>query len=167
MKPNLRQKNSISGLAAFLVFGIFAVCVLTVLLLGADTYQKLHQRDQEAFSKRTCVQYLSTRVRQAGGSGVEGIADVGGKDALVLRETIEGEEYKTYIYCYDGWIREYFCVADSDETMPEPEFGEQILEADSLTLHLDQGLLTAEIVQGEEMQQVNLFLRGTESGVAP
>ena len=37
MKPNLRQKNSISGLAAFLVFGIFAVCVLTVLLLGADT----------------------------------------------------------------------------------------------------------------------------------
>ena len=47
------------GLAALLLFGIFAVCVLMVLLTGANAYRRLTERDQQAYQRRTCAQYLS------------------------------------------------------------------------------------------------------------
>ena len=41
-------KHNIDGLAALLLFGIFAACVLSVLLSGAGAYRRLTQRDLTA-----------------------------------------------------------------------------------------------------------------------
>lgn len=53
------------GLLALLLLLVFAVCVLSVLLTGAGTYQTLTRRDQDSYDRRTAAQYLATRVRQA------------------------------------------------------------------------------------------------------
>ena len=58
-------QHHIDGLAALLLFGVFAVCVLAVLLTGADAYRRLTQRDQAAYDRRTCEQYLTTRDRKS------------------------------------------------------------------------------------------------------
>ena len=58
-------QHQLNGLMALLLFGVFAACVLAVLLTGANAYRRLTQRDQAAYLRRTCVQYLATRVRQA------------------------------------------------------------------------------------------------------
>lgn len=52
-----------------MLFGVFAGCVLGVLLTGADAYQRLTDRGQETFDERTAAQYLTTRVRQADAAG--------------------------------------------------------------------------------------------------
>ena len=96
-------QHHIDGLAALLLFGVFAVCVLAVLLTGADAYRRLTQRDQAAYDRRTCEQYLTTRVRQADRTGSMAIENRGGTDVLVLGAD---EEYITYIYHYDGWLME-------------------------------------------------------------
>ncbi len=57
-------QHQLNGLMALLLFGVFAACVLAVLLTGANAYRRLTQRDQEAYLRRTCVQYLATRVRR-------------------------------------------------------------------------------------------------------
>lgn len=78
------------GLLALLLLLVFAVCVLSVLLTGADTYQTLTRRDQDSYDRRTAAQYLATRVRQADRADGVAVADFQGCDALELTETIDG-----------------------------------------------------------------------------
>ena len=89
-------QHHLDGLIALLLFGVFAVCVLAVLLTGANAYRRLTERDQSAYSRRTCAQYLATRVRQADSLNGISVESFGGTDALVLEET--GSEYLTRIY---------------------------------------------------------------------
>ena len=96
------------SLLALLLLLVFAVCVLSVLLTGADTYQALTKRDQDSYDRRTAAQYLATRVRQADQTGGVTAADFQGCDALELTDIIDGELYVTRIYCYDGYLRELF-----------------------------------------------------------
>ena len=154
-----REKDhSLNGLLALLLFGIFAACVLSVLLMGADAYQRLTERDRESYESRTVAQYIATRVRQADRSGGISAGAFGGSDALELWETIDGEAYVTRVYCHDGWLRELFTDASGDFA---PEDGEPVLEAESLSVSLSgAGLLTVEITSADgETQQVTLYLR--------
>ena len=45
---NLRRKHQIDGLLALALLGLFAVCILAVLLSGARTYRRLAARDDAA-----------------------------------------------------------------------------------------------------------------------
>ena len=60
-----KNASKITDLLALTVFAAFAVCLLIVLLFGAQLYQNLVQRGEESFRQRTATQYLRTRVQQA------------------------------------------------------------------------------------------------------
>lgn len=55
------SQHHMDGLIALLLFGVFAACVLAVLLTGAGAYRRLVGRDRAAYERRTCVQYIATR----------------------------------------------------------------------------------------------------------
>ena len=159
MRTNAK-KRKIDALAVFLLFGLFAVCILSVLLTGADAYRRLAQRDQLSYDWRTAGQYLSTRVRQADRAGAVTVRSFGGVDALVLTEEIDGSAYETLVYCYDGYLRELFVSAGGDFS---PEDGEEVLQAQSLSLVLDDRLLTADLIgPAGETQTLTLSLRSGE-----
>ena len=158
----MRQEkdHSLNGLLALLLFGVFAACVMSVLLTGAAAYQRMTERDRSSYESRTAAQYIATRVRQADRAGGVTMGAFGGSDALELWETVDGEDYLTRVYCYDGWLRELFSGAGGDFA---PADGEKVLEADSLTLTLSPaGLLTAELTAAGETKQVCLYLRSGE-----
>ena len=141
----------ISDLLSLTVLTVFVLCALLVLLLGGRVYRNLaeageetdmEQLDQvleETYRSRTACQYLTTRVQQA---GEVSISDFGGSDALVIREEVGSRVYVTRIYCYDGWLRELYCAENADL---QPVDGEKVLEAESLSLSLEDGLLHAKI----------------------
>lgn len=147
-------------LLTLLSFGLFALCVLAVLLSGAQAYRRLAARDQAQYLQRTCAQYLATKVRQASGSAALSCTSFGDGDALLLSETVEGEAYTTLIYCSGGWLRELFTY---DPASACPEDGEAVLEAQSLALALEDGLLTAKISDPQgDFSQIILSLRSGE-----
>lgn len=152
------ENSSISGLAVLLVFGIFAVCVLFVLLEGGLSYEQVYADGQETYTQRTAMQFLSTKVRQA--DGQVSVMPLGDGDALCLDEEIDGEHYVTWIYCWDGWLCEYYGVAGE---MPEPQYGDMVLELSYMALDLNDDILWifAEDVQGQEME-MQLYLRSQE-----
>ena len=126
--------------------------MLVVLLTGADAYRRLTERDQAAYERRTGVQYIATRVRQADHAGGVAVEDFGGADALILGAD---ETYAARVYCYDGWLMELLCERGWEL---EPQNGQTITKAQSLTveepepglLHLcytgaDGGLSTADV----------------------
>lgn len=139
-------QHHIDALAALLLFGVFAACVLAVLLTGAGAYRRLTLRDQAAYTRRACAQYIATKVRQADGAGAIAVEEAQGIQALVLGGD---EEYITYIYCYDGWLRELYTWSQQPMS---PEDGLELVQAEGLDLSLEDGLLTVRVTgaQGRE-----------------
>lgn len=168
---NIQKIQKLSSLLALLLLGVFAVCILSVLLTGARSYERLAERSAATFERRTAAQYLATKVRQADGAGrvFAGAFDASDADAdegntLFLEESIGGAAYCTRIYCHGGYIRELLTAADADMT---PEDGEKILQADGLRFTAADGRITAKITETNgETTQVVLALRSGEGAAA-
>lgn len=160
---NQVRNSKITDLMSLVVFGVFALCVLLVLLTGADVYRELVNRGERAYESRTAAQYVATRVRQADSGGGITVENFGGQDALVLREQISGKTYLTRVYCYDGFVRELFTAESGDFSLRD---GEKILEAEQITFALKKDLLTARIVLSDgRSQELTLYLRSGEGAV--
>lgn len=172
-----QRSQKLGGLLALLLLGVFAVCILAVLLTGANDYGKLVERDSAAFDRRTAAQYLATKVRQGDAAGAvrvgafeEGLPSAEDQpaegDTLYLTETLDGTLYCTRIYCQGGYLREQFSEA---ATTLAPEDGEKILEAEGLQLSWvpSTETITAELTdENGQTTQLTLGLRSGE-GAAP
>ena len=156
-----QSKHHISGLMALLLFGVFAICILAVLLGATGIYQRLTERDARSYEARTAAMYVATKVRQNDHAGGIAVDRIGESDALVLTETVEGETFCTWIYCHDGYLYELFLPADLEAA---PEDGERLLPVEALELSLTDGLLSAQITQSGECRQLRLSLRSREVG---
>lgn len=141
MKENRSRITDVLGL---LCLTVFALCLLLVLLSAASLYRNLVDRGENAYVRRTALQYLTTRVHQAERVAV---GELEGCEALVLEETVDGEAYTTWVYCYEGWLRE-LCVVPGAKLPPKA--GETILEAEDFSLQQEEHLLSV-IFDGEEL----------------
>lgn len=158
-----KRPQAIPTLAAFLLLGIFAVSVLGVLLAGAGVYSRLTRRDDCAYNGRTGLLYVASKVRQASAPDAVQVTDFGGVDTLTVTEQVDGEDYVTRVYCYNGWLRELFCAEQADFA---PEDGERLLRANRLELEQYGGLLCVRLVQEQQEQELVLCLDPGE-GVRP
>ena len=128
------QKNHLEGLIALLLFGVFAVCLLIVLLTGADAYNGLTNKDKAAYDSRVCGQYIATQVRQNDDMGSVSVTEFGDGKALSLAKEIDGEGYVTLIYGLDGYLMELFCAQGAQLA---PEDGEQIMPVSNFSLSME------------------------------
>lgn len=158
MKINEKQQK-LNGFFALLLFGIFAVCILLVLLLGADSYQSMMERDHSTYEERTAVQYLTTRVRQADAFGSVSVQALEGQEVLVLSEMSEGESYETRLYCYAGWLMECYTAAGNAPALMD---GERILEIEELSFSMAEDGLQIRLTMPDGAEK-EIFL-GLRSG---
>ena len=107
-----KQSIKITDIALLLLFSVFALCLLLLLLTGAEIYRDINSMAEQAHSRRTADRYISTRVRQADSAERLSIESFDGCQALCISEDIDGQSYLTRIYCFDGGIRELFSEAD-------------------------------------------------------
>ena len=122
----------------FLLFFLFACCMFFVLISGAKSYKNVTAVMEEQFSVNTCISYITAKVRHYDSEGAVTTGKIGDTDALLFRETIQGEEYLTYLYCYDDNLMELFCSADM-EMMPYD--GQQIMKLDTLELSEEDNMI--------------------------
>lgn len=135
-------KNNIDVLAGMIVLAIFAAGIISSLLAGAGAYRRLTERDEEEYEARVCTQYIFTKV--SGANTVEDISieqpDGMNTPVLRIREEIDGEEYSSYIYSYNGWICELFTAERPDFTA-----GSKLVQAKKLDFFLDGNLFTSTV----------------------
>ena len=154
------QKRKADAVLVLVLFGVFAVCILSVLLTSADAYRRLAERDEQSYDQRVVTQYLATRVRQGDEAGRIAVESFDGVDALVLQEEIDGYVYETRVYCYEGYLRELF-AGEGEQFVPGD--GEQILRAESMALTLENQVITAEVTDPNgQLQTMTLYLRSGE-----
>ena len=151
------SKTKMISLMALLIFGAFALCVLLVLLTGADIYKKITEREEKSFDARTVPQYISTRFRQGDNIGAIAVNDFGGVDALEIIQQINGKDYITRVYCFEGYLCELFANAEGDFS---PEDGGQLLPLKALKMEMKAGRFTADITYSDgETNQLILYHR--------
>ena len=159
---NEQSKSRITDLAAMVVFVVFAVCVLMVLLAGANSYQSVTARGQLCYDRRTAAQYLAMHLRQADRAGGVEVQSFDGVDALVLHDTVDGQPYITRIYCWQGHIRELFGLHSGSFS---PEDGEVLLPAERLTFAVQDSMLELQLEFADGTKQaLTLYLRSKTGG---
>ena len=136
---NGRRNHSIDVVFVLVLFCTFAISVLMVLMVGASSYNDVTDSMTANYEDRTGVGYIAEKVRHYDADGGVDVGSFDGQNALILNENIDGEQYATYIYCYDGFIRELFTEAGND--LP-PEAGEEIIQAEDFQAEkLTDGLI--------------------------
>lgn len=127
----MRRGHSLDTVLTLVLFALFSCCLLMVLILGAQSYQRVVTASQESYEERTCLQYIATKVNHYSGKDAVTVTAFGDGSALALRETIDGYNYITYLYLHDGNVKELFCEADVDLS---PEAGFSIMEIEHFSV---------------------------------
>lgn len=164
----MTEKHEIDGVFVLILFALFAGSILMVLLLGASSYEKLVQRDQESYNTRTEIQYIAAKLRhndEADCVQVGSFSERTNKEAddittLYLRMGADGEYYYTKIYYYDGYIREVLCLEDGELS---PDAGQEILPAKGLVIKEEGSLIQVTVVDEQEKEHnIHLAIRSSQ-----
>ena len=77
------------------------------------------------YETRTVSSYLEEKMNQNDVAGSVAVTSIGAFPAIALSETVNDTIYTTYIYCYDGYLRE---ITVSDGTTVLPGDGQKSLK---------------------------------------
>ncbi len=149
------QKHNIESAFVLVLFAVFAVTIVAVLALGANSYRKLVERDEESYNRRIITSYVCAKIRDNDSIGALEVggftkADTpDGIDTLHMYQNIEGEVYDTRIYYYDNYIYELLTLADNKI---DPEAGSPVMEAKGLSFQMNGNVveITARDAEGRE-----------------
>lgn len=138
MKFQTRQKHMIDLIFPIALFFVFAASSLAVLFLAADLYGTTTKEIQANDQSRTCLSYITQKIRQNDSAGEISIEEIEGTRCLVLPGSYNNAACTTYIYLYDGMLKELFINDGVDISF---KTGKAIMEVSSLTMkQIDSGL---------------------------
>ncbi|MGM9521428.1 MAG: DUF4860 domain-containing protein [Oscillospiraceae bacterium] len=154
-------KRGLGGIAGLFLVTIFAACMLLSLAAGAGIYQDISEVMERQYSERTASSYLVTRVRQFNSLGMITVGELEGCQALILRESGYDGDYLTYIYCWNGYLRELYCPEGESLSVTD---GETVIAASSVSFLIDGGVMRIECTTdgGTAVQYVSLVGREAE-----
>lgn len=150
MRFQTRHRHVIDLIFPIALFFVFAASSLSVLVLAADVYASTTARLSVNDESRTVLSYLSEKIRQNDADGAIRTVVIDGVDCLAMSADYNGTACTTYIYVYDGMLKELFI----NDGIPIPlKEGKDIMEISSLSIErLDDRiyLFTAVDSQGTE-----------------
>ncbi len=126
--PMLHTKTRSHKLDTAFVLGLFTMFAVTSLLLsilGAKQYHQTVKAMNQNYQIRTSSSYLVEKLHQNQTQNSVTITTLDDVRVLALSSTEEGITYTTYIYYYDGWLRELYV---SDASVFSLDAGQPIIE---------------------------------------
>lgn len=159
----LRPKRHVTEFLFLIVlFCVFLSSALLVVFLGADVYRSITSGLAQTDNSRTALLYLTEKIRQNDTEDAVSLGTLDGTDALVIETEYQDGPYRTYIYFYDGYLRELFVQADRAVSVGE---GQALLELDDLEISREgAGYRFAAVGDDGREQSVWLSPRCTQSG---
>jgi hypothetical protein len=107
-----REKSIVDTIFVFMIFGILMLCALFVVLFGARIYKKTAHDMDVNFNSRTALAYVSEKVHQHDRKGCVDVTINDGKPVLKLIQYVNDDEYCTYLYPDEGYLKELTAKGD-------------------------------------------------------
>ncbi len=131
MRFQTQNRHVIDFLFPVALFFVFASSSLVVLILAADIYASTTNQFQVNDKSRTALSYISEKIRQNDTDGALSVETIEGTDCLALSMDYSGTLCTTYIYVYEGMLKELFI---QDGVSFSLQSGKDIMEITSLTI---------------------------------
>lgn len=140
-------QHSMQGVFIFVLLGLFALMSTLMVLLGAQMYRGTVDRSTANNDDRVLGAYVRSMVRAEDARGAVSVEEASGVKAIALREEIEGTDFVTFIYEYEGQLCEQF-MEEAYEF--EPDAGTAICPVNSFDAELEEGLLTVRMTDDKD-----------------
>lgn len=114
MNSKKRDKSIVDSLFLLALFGVFLICALFIVLFGAKIYKNTIKSSEDSFIERTCYTYITEKIRQNDNSNGISIDNSSDGTVITLTKTISDKDYVTYLYCHDGFLKEYTTSAGNE-----------------------------------------------------
>lgn len=138
MTKSVRGRK-IETVFVLIIFSVFVVSSLLLMMLGGNVYINTTEKSQRGYEERTCFSYIWAKVKYNDVYERVHVDAINGLSALCLEEEYDGVQYDTWIYFYDGWMRELYCEKGLVLSL---DSGEPIIKVGSLSfVELEQGLI--------------------------
>ena len=157
---NTKSENNhvVDVIFVLALFAVFAVCALMLVSIGAGVYQKTVDDMNTNYNSRTAYSYVAEKIRQNDEAGSVEVADLAGNPALILSETVDEKVYSTYLYAYDGYLRELFVSPDFKIDSNSPEAGQKLIPVKGFDLSKVSDTLYSFSIVTEDDQDIELFI---------
>ena len=132
----MKSTHSLQRLLPVLVLALFLLLAGLTVVRSAAAYKKILARS-DRLDRATALAYITEKARQNDVPGALRLGQIGDCEALVITQG-EAVLYDTYIYCYDGSLRELMIKRELE---PTPDMGRSLLPMESLELENTDGLL--------------------------
>jgi hypothetical protein len=127
---------SADGAAVFLLGAVFLFLSVGLVLLGGSVYRRVVADSLENDQIRTTLSYIANQVRRGDKTGNIEAGKFHGQDALLLRQDFDGIECVTYLYCWEGSLRELFVEKGNELAL---EAGLPLIKLDNIFFTLEEG----------------------------
>lgn len=131
MRFQTRSRHVIDLIFPIALFFVFAASALIVLILAADLYGTTTSRLRVNDENRSALAYIEEKIRQNDTEGALKIVSIEDRDCLAMSADYNGVLCTTYIYEYDGMLKELFIRDDVPFSLKS---GRDIMEISSLTI---------------------------------
>lgn len=139
MRERTERKHVIDFLFPLALFFVLTATSVALVVLASGTYSRQVQDSEDSFASRTVLSYVTEKLHQADEYGAVYAGTFDGQDAIVICQTYSEQTYMTYLYEYDGYLRELFIQDGVDAKASD---GRKILASDSFSFEESQeGLL--------------------------
>lgn len=155
MEFQKENRHMVDVLFVLSLFCVFAFSALMLVIIGADVYKKTVAHMDTNYTTRTSYAYLSEKIRQNDHADAFSVGRYGESDALIITETIDGTTYYTYLYQYDGKLRELFTA--TPDTLG-PEAGQAIMDCSSLLIDDAGSGLYVITLTGGDSEETTLYV---------
>lgn len=138
------------------LFAVFTVSALALVYIGADVYQHTVQDMSTNYETRTSVSYVTEKIRKcdsilSNGESSVRLSTLSGAPAIELVQEVDGVLYSTYLYLYDGYLKELFMRKDASLGGNELDAGENIMPLKSFSVTADTSrLLSISMVTADD-----------------
>ena len=138
-----RETHRIDSIFIMLLFFLFALTAFVLIMIGVRQYKATANAMDYNYEIRTVTSYLREKTRQNSSKSSISIENINGTNALCLNSTIKDNVYNTYIYYYDGSLREMYIQDGTSFTL---NLGQQIVTISGFDMvKTDDGLIIVTI----------------------
>ena len=131
MKFDKQNEHKIDLVFPAAIFFVFAAAALTVLLLAAHIYGAQIEDSEKSYQRNTSLSYVGEKIRQNDANGGISVSKLEETPCLILSSGTKDASYLTYIYEYEGMLKELFIRSDVDARLVD---GRDIMEVSDFTI---------------------------------
>ena len=129
----MKKRTSISDIFPVALFLIFTFSVMFFVIISVQLYRSIVKHSGSAEDTDIAARYMVEKIRSHDELGNISVTDYMGHEAVRLDKMVKDQPYVTYIYVYNGTLRELY-VEESELSNCTEDSGTEILEISDMDI---------------------------------